>query len=210
LLMANDIPTPEYQFIQRRGTSVREDLGLPLIVKLNESGGSVGIDNQAVKETIQDTQDKVTYMISTYKLPVIVEKFIDGREITVIVFEDSKKKHIFMAEKIFKLKPDGEHAFTSIESYDDVDSYQYRRLDDEPLVGKITELAGRAFTALRNNDYAKFDVRVDEATHTPYFTDCNPNTAFGPEQPIVEVTELYGVTFEHLLSSLMSKHAKKI
>src|SRR5579859_7641095 len=50
LLLSYDIPTPSFQFIRRAGTLVEEELGLPLIVKLNESGGSVGIDNKAVKE----------------------------------------------------------------------------------------------------------------------------------------------------------------
>lgn len=210
LLMANDIPTPDYQFIQRRGTAVRQDLGLPLIVKLNESGGSVGIDNAAVKKTIEDAQEKVNEMIGTYKLPVIVEKFIDGREVTVIVFDDGKKKHVFMGEKVFKKKPDGQYAFTSIESYDDPDFAHYERLDDEALASKISDFAVKAFNALRNRDYVKFDVRVDAETGNPYFTDCNPNTAFGPDMPIVEVTGLYKVTFEDLLASLMTKHAKNL
>src|SRR5258706_2645582 len=106
LLMAYGIPTPAFQFIRRAGTAVHEELGLPLIVKLNESGGSVGIDNKAVKETIEDAQERVNDLIGTYKLPVIVEKFIDGGEVTVIVFEDSQKKHVFLAEKVVRLKPD--------------------------------------------------------------------------------------------------------
>lgn len=59
LLDANDIPTPEFQFISRRGVKINENLGLPLIVKLNEGGGSVGIDNQAVKETYEQAEEKV-------------------------------------------------------------------------------------------------------------------------------------------------------
>jgi D-alanine-D-alanine ligase-like ATP-grasp enzyme len=51
LLTAYDIPTPPFQFIRRIGTNIDEDLGVPLIVKLNEGGGSVGINNNAVKET---------------------------------------------------------------------------------------------------------------------------------------------------------------
>ena len=50
LLISYDIPTPSFQYIRRAGTMVQEDLGLPLIVKLNASGGSVGIKNKAVKE----------------------------------------------------------------------------------------------------------------------------------------------------------------
>jgi D-alanine-D-alanine ligase-like ATP-grasp enzyme len=67
LMVASGIPTPEFQFIRRAGTKVKEDLGLPLIVKLNESGGSVGIDDHAVKETVEDAQQRVDELISTYK-----------------------------------------------------------------------------------------------------------------------------------------------
>ncbi|MCI0398517.1 MAG: hypothetical protein L0332_16120 [Chloroflexi bacterium] len=211
MLLANDIPTPDYQFIARRGTNVREDLGLPLIVKLNESGGSVGIDAAAVKETLKEAQQRVDELLSAYKVPVIVERFIDGPEITAVLFEDNRKRHVFLGEKIFRTKPDGKHAFTSLESYEDKNAYKYRPVE-ESLASKIEKLTSKAFTALRYKDYAKFDIRVDEETQIPYFTDCNPNTAFGPDMglPFTEVLALYGVTFEEVLASLVSKHAKKI
>lgn len=86
-------------------------------------------------------------------------------------------------------------------------------MKDEGLVRKIEQYVSRAFTVLHNKDYAKYDIRVDESTKTPYFTDCNPNTAFGPSQglPFTEVLEtLYGVKFERVLAALISKYAKKI
>jgi D-alanine-D-alanine ligase-like ATP-grasp enzyme len=210
LLTAYQIPTPEFQFITRAGTSVQQDLGLPLIVKLNESGGSVGIDNKAVKETYEDAQKQVDGLIKTYKIPVIVERFIDGPEITVVVFDDGRQKHVFLGQKVFRSKPDGKHYFTSLESYG-FDSYTYERVEEE-LANKVTKLAQRAFKGLLFNDYAKFDVRVDEQSGTPYFTDCNPNTAFGPSLglPFTEVLALYHVSFDQVLASLMSKYAKKI
>lgn len=212
LLMAYDVPTPDFQFIRRAGTALQEDLGVPLIVKLNESGGSVGIDNKAVKETLKEAQKKVDTMISTYHLPVIVERFVDGPEVTVVVFDDGAKKHVFAAQKVFRVKPDGKHFFTSIESYDDIDAYKYKVIDDEALDAKITRLAVRAFNALQYKDYAKFDIRVDEQTNIPYFTDCNANTAFGPDLglPMTEVLALHGVSFAEVLSSLLSKYAKQL
>jgi D-alanine-D-alanine ligase-like ATP-grasp enzyme len=81
------------------------------------------------------------------------------------------------------------------------------------LAKKIEQYVTRVFGVLRNKDYSKFDIRVDEKTGTPYFTDCNPNTAFGPNLglPFTEVLEtLYGVKFERILASLLSKYAKKI
>lgn len=208
LLMAYDIPTPYFQFIRRIGVGIDEDLGLPLIVKLNESGGSVGIDNHAVKETIKGAQTKADSMISTYKMPVIVEKFIDGPEITVLVFDDGAKKHVFMGEKIFKKKPDGKHYFTSHESYEDENAYKYKKVE-EPLNSKIATLAVRAFRGLLHRDYAKFDIRLEESSGTPFFTDSNPNTAFGPDTglPMTEVMALNGITFQETLISLLSKYA---
>ena len=208
LLMAYDIPTPYFQFIRRAGVGIDKNLGVPLIVKLNEGGGSVGIDNHAVKETVKDAEHKVDSLIGTYKMPVIVEKFIDGPEITVVVFDDGSKKHVFMGEKIFRKKTDGKHYFTSHESYDDENAYKYKKVD-EPLNSKISVLSVRAFRGLLHRDYAKFDVRVEEASGTPFFTDSNPNTAFGPDMglPMTEVMALNGISFQDTLISLLSKYA---
>lgn len=211
LLMAYGIPTPAFQFIRRSKTAVQGDLGLPLIVKLNESGGSVGIDNKAVKETIQEAQRKVNKMVSTYKIPVIVEQFVDGAEITVVVFDDGSRKSVFMGQKVFRKKADGKHYFTSFESYDDLKAYTYKAVE-EPLASKVSQLAIRAFRGLQHKDYAKFDVRVDQETNIPYFTDSNPNTAFGPDMglPFTEVLALHGVSFDEVLASLLSKYARMI
>jgi D-alanine-D-alanine ligase len=212
MMIANHIPTPPFQYILRKGTSIEEKLGLPLIVKLNESGGSVGIDNHAVKETREAAQEQVDNLIGKYKIPVMVEKFIDGLEITVVVLEDSKKKHVFLGQKVFGYKPDGKHAFTSLESYGHKNSYHYQLVEDQVLVRKITVYAEKAFTALRNHDYAKFDVRVEASSGDPYFIDANPNTAFGPSMglPLTEVLDLYHVTFSDVLASLVSKYARKL
>ena len=211
LLMAYNIPTPPFQFCRRANVEIDEELGLPLIVKLNEGGGSVGIDNHAVKETFEATQKKAAKIIQTYKLPVIIEKFINGPEITAAVFDDGTKKNVFLGEKIFRSKPDGKHYFSSIESYDDLRAYKYKEVE-AAMEDKVTALAVRAFNALHHKDYAKFDVRVDLETRTPYFTDSNPNTAFGPDKglPFTEVLALHNISFQDVLISLLSKYAKSL
>ena len=75
---------------------------------------------------------------------------------------------------------------------------------------ELTKLAVRAFGGLQHKDYAKFDVRVDEETGNSYFTDSNPNTAFGPDigLPMTEVMAMYGVNFSDTIASLLSKYGK--
>ena len=171
----------------------------------------MGIDDRAVKETVKDAQKKVEKMLETYRVPMVVERFIDGPEITAVVYDDGQKNQVFLGEKVFRKKPDGRHYFTSIESYDDARAYKYKFVD-EPMASKIAAMAVRAFNGLSFVDYAKFDIRIDESTGTPYFTDSNPNTAFGPDLglPFTEVLALHGVQFQDVLGNLLTKYAKNL
>lgn len=209
LLEHNGIPTPEYKFIKDLRSNTPPGFDPPYIVKLNESGGSMGIDNHAVKETAAQVMKKVEELQGDYKIPVLVEKFIDGAEVTGVVFDDGKSRHVFLAQKKFALKPDGKHEFTSLESYETYNAYKYEFVKEE-LAKKVTDLCTRAFEILRFSDYAKFDIRVGEQDETPYFIDCNPNTALGPDigQPMTGVLQMYGIEFKDVLASLLSKHAK--
>src|SRR6266498_4005631 len=58
LLDYNKIPTPEYKFIKDLRSNTPPSFEPPYIAKLNESGGSMGIDNKAVKETAAQIQKK--------------------------------------------------------------------------------------------------------------------------------------------------------
>jgi D-alanine-D-alanine ligase len=206
LLEYNGIPTPEYKFIKDLRSNTPPSFDPPYIVKLNESGGSMGIDNKAVKETASQVMKKVEDLQGDYKIPVLVEKFIDGLELTGVVFDDGKTRHVFLANKKFKHMPDGKHAYTSIESYSVDNAWKYEPVEDE-LGKKVSELCLKAFEILRFSDYAKFDIRVDEKDMSPYFIDCNPNTALGPgDQPMTEVMKMYMIDFSDILASLLSNH----
>src|SRR5215211_5541678 len=208
LLDYNKIPTPEYKFIKDLRSNTPPSFDPPYIVKLNESGGSMGIDNRAVKETANQLLKKVEELQTIHKIPVLVEKFIDGLELTGVVFDDGKTRHVFLANKKFKLKPDGKHAYTSIESYNVENAWRYEPVEEE-LQKKVSELCSKAFEVLRFSDYAKFDIRVDEKDMTPYFIDCNPNTALGPgDQPMTQVLKLHGIEFPDIIASLLSYHVK--
>jgi D-alanine-D-alanine ligase len=208
LLEMNQIPTPQYKFIKDLRSNTPPPFDPPYIAKLNESGGSMGIDNKAVKETVAQIQKKVEELSTDYRIPILVEKFIDGPEITAVVFDDGKTRHVLLAEKKYRVKPDGKYGFTSIESYDNPNAAKFQFVEEE-LAKKVTELCSKAFDILRFSDYAKFDIRVDKETLTPYFIDANPNTALGPgDQPMTQVMGLHGIDFPDILASLLSKHVE--
>jgi len=88
--------------------------------------------------------------------------------------------------------------------------YKYKKVDEE-LRAKISPLAVRAFRGLHHRDYAKFDIRIEEGSGISYFTDSNPNTAFGPDMglPMTEVMALNGISFQETLVSLLADPYKK-
>ncbi len=131
LLEHNGIPTTQYKFIRDLRSNTEPPFDPPYIVKLNESGGSMGIDNHAVKETAAQAMKKVEELQGKYKIPVILEHFVDGPEIQCVVFEDGRARHVFMGLKKFNVKPDGKHDFTSIESYDIPDAYKWEPVEEE-------------------------------------------------------------------------------
>jgi D-alanine-D-alanine ligase-like ATP-grasp enzyme len=142
---------------------------------------------------------------------VLVEKFITGQEITAVVFDDGRSRQVFQARKKFKHKPDGKHEFTSMDSYYVYEPYVYEFVEPE-LARRVERLSMQAFEVLRFTDYAKFDIRVDEKDMTPYFIDCNPNTAFGPDigLPMTDIMKMHGIEFKDTLTSLLSKYAKSL
>ncbi|HEY5901842.1 MAG TPA: hypothetical protein VIU39_04765 [Anaerolineales bacterium] len=211
LLAHNGIPTPEYKFIRDLRSNTPPAFDPPYIVKLNESGGSLGIDDRAVKDTAAQVMKKVEQMREEYKIPLLVEKFVDGQELTGVVFDDGRARQVFLARKKFAHKPDGKHEFTSQESYYEYYAYKFEPVEEE-LAARVSKLCAQAFDILSFDDYAKFDIRVDEKDGTPYFIDCNPNTAFGPDigLPMTDIMKMHGIEFSEILASLLSKHAKQL
>lgn len=114
---------------------------------------------------------------------------------------------MFLAEKKYRLKPDGKYEYTSIESYYVPRAWKLDFVEVERAT-KVAELCSKAFEVLRFTDYAKFDIRVDEKDNTPYFIDCNPNTSLGPgDQPMTEVMKLHWL---HCFLKQINKSAKVI
>jgi hypothetical protein len=127
------------------------------------------------------------------------------------LFDDGDQIHVFCTEKISDEDPPRKYLYTSFGRYSQPDCYTYR-MADPVVAAEVTRHACRAFTALRCRDYAKFVVRIAQATGATHFTDVNPNTAFGPRPglPFTEVLQLHGITFSRALAGLMTKHARRL
>lgn len=204
LLVQSGIPVPHNQLFNSPNDMIDPSLRFPLISKLNEVHGALEITRDSISENEKHLRERLKYLIKIYEQPVLVEEFIVGREVVVIILEGLNKK-IYMVEKVFNFKDKNrKYQFASFEDQWLVSGYDeihYEKYEDKNL----TEYIKKAFYITKMADYGKFDIRLD-ASNRYYFIDSNPNTAFGPKEiecPMAKILDMYNITFEEILKRLI-------
>ena len=59
------------------------ELDFPLFVKPAREGTGMGIDEKSVVRNMQELEERVEWLLKTYRQPALVEEFLPGREFTV-------------------------------------------------------------------------------------------------------------------------------
>lgn len=196
LLFQNGIPVPKFQIFNNVTDTVDYRLHFPLIVKLNEIHGSVEIGTDSIVENEKELRVKVASLMKVYNQPVLAEEFIAGHEVTVLLVDGAIKK-IYPGERVFT--NGGKYKIVSFEAaWGEKDEYTYKKFD---LTKKIKDDIKKAFDVLKMDDYARFDLRVDQSGRY-YFIDANANPALGPSEAqcaFGTLLDLYSVSFEDVL-----------
>ncbi|HVR62074.1 MAG TPA: D-alanine--D-alanine ligase [Polyangia bacterium] len=182
VLRARGIPTPE-AIVLRTPDTRAVTLPFPLIVKPSREDASVGIYSDSVVHDRVTLDRQVAAVLARYRQPVLVEQFIEGREIYVSLFgQPSGPPQVFPFYEIdFSDMPAGRPRIVSFEGKWVEASDEYRgtkpiRCQDLPpdVEARIRAIVLAAFDAMELRDYARFDIRL-AADGTPYIIDVNPN-----------------------------------
>ncbi len=194
------LPLPGYQLFSSPEEKVDPGLKFPLIVKLNKFHGSVEISQEAVVENEIELRNRVSYIIAKYGGQVLVEEYISGVEITVMIVDDVNSPLVLGEERIMK-RSQKYKMFGFEEAWSDEELYDVKKYS---LSQKIKNDIILAFRVLEMEDYARFELIVDkEGNH--FFIDANSNPAFGP----VEAGEAFGYIL-HMNNIPFSDVAAKI
>lgn len=193
---------PKYQLITEKNGEIDDSLDYPLFVKLNEIHGSVGVNNDSICQNVKQLNTRIDTLMDLYHQPILIEEFIMGREITVIVFEGVRTK-VYAAEKILDPTLDNPYKIVTFDwnwntQFDQAITYQKYDLPES-----VKDQVKTAFDILKMEDYAKFDLRLD-LSDRHYFVDANTNPALGPQNcAISSILNLYDIPFEEVLRRLV-------
>lgn len=176
VLNFHGIPTPAFELAELGEHAV--DVPFPAILKPNEEGSSVGINEDNVVRDSNQMKVKLSELFERYQEPILVEQFISGREISVGVLGTSMGSFeiLPLLEVNFsKLPPNVEGVFgqRAKVTYDDLENYDCPAELDLALENTIVETTLEICHVLEIRDFARLDFRIS-SSGTPYFLEINP------------------------------------
>lgn len=199
MLSWHSTPAEKQQFCQQ----VAAELGWPLFVKPCSLGSSVGIHKvKNMTELTAAVDDALRYDET-----ILVEEFIQGREIELAVLENtipSAAPRVSLPGEICVHHPDGFYSYTAkyIES-NQTDLHVPAKLDPD-LITRLQEIAGEIFTRLKCRGMARVDFFVNDREGKIYFNEINTIPGFTSISMYPKLWEASGLKYPLLLDELIN------
>jgi D-alanine-D-alanine ligase len=184
-------------------------LPMPLFAKPIAEGTGKGIDQNSKITSMGQLRRVCKQLLLEYRQPVLVERFLPGREFTVGILGTAAKAHALATMEIKLL----EHADSEVYSYRNKEECEelvrYKLLPRSDLRHAVESLALNAWRALGCRDAGRIDVRLDEAGR-PGFIEVNPLAGIHPEHSDLPImATMSGVPYIKLIRSIMESAVQR-
>lgn len=174
------IPMPPFQVLDDLKKK-QEFPPFPLIVKPLSEGSSKGIANSALVRTPKQLKEQISTILTQYRQPALVEKYLPGREFTVALLGNGAGLQVLPIVEIqFEQLPANINPIYSYEAkwiWDTVEKpleiFACPAKVTPELKKRIQAVCQAAFRALRCRDWCRIDIRLDEAGE-PNVLELNP------------------------------------
>jgi D-alanine-D-alanine ligase len=193
------LPTPDFAVLDAPGFKL-PDLSYPLIVKPKNEAVSMGIE---IVHDETELRAAAQVIFDQFDQPVLVEQYIEGREINVGLLGNAPPEALPPCEIVF-----GE-AGPKIYTIEDKKGQSGREIQwlcpapiGEELTLKAREIAQKAFTALGCYDCARVDMRLD-ADGNFYILEINSLPSLGEHGSYVIAAAQVGLDFPKLVNRLV-------
>jgi D-alanine-D-alanine ligase len=212
------IQSPYFATAYRGAIDHAHDIAFPLIVKPTSEDGSIGIDSAAVVNSVKELMERVAYIQAEFNSPALIEEYIEGREIyAAILGSHESPQPLPLVEMDLSKLPKGMPRIASQEVKFEKDTEAYKCTKsaiaedlDEDTAAKITEIAIKAYRAVRLRDYGRIDMRLSNKGEV-YVIEANPNPWLSSAQEFAMAAKKSGLTYTQLIEEIvdlaMARHA---
>ena len=176
-----------------------EELGLPLFVKPNQSGSSLGISK------VKEKSELKTALEIAYKEDdeILIESALNGTEVSVGVL-DYKGEVIVLG--ITEIIPDKEF-FDYKAKYEGASQEITPARIDEETTKKVEEISIKAYKSLGMSGFSRSEFIIVDGI--PYLLEMNTNPGFSPASILPQQAKIYGISIKDLCGSEVEKALKK-
>lgn len=187
----------------------------PMIVKPSREDASVGISEQSVVFNEKELQEQVEFLFTTLKQPILVEEYIDGREINSAILGDKEKIPLPLSEISFDTLPDDLPKIVTYEGKWIQESLYFQNTIpvcpaplEEDLSNKLKKLALEVSELFGCRDYCRVDLRLTK-DNQPYILEVNPNPDISIEAGFARAAKVYGLSYDELLIQIIEFALKR-
>lgn len=211
ILKAENIPTPKFQVFLAGNEELEQGLRFPLIVKPNCEGSAKGINKSNVVNDKESLYKKIKETINLYRQEVLVEEFIEGKELTVGILENGKTTILPILEIDFSSCKDSGEFFYSwrIKEYQGnkelglMPTFHCPARLNREVEMRVKETALRTHRAIGCFDISRTDIRLDK-NNTPYVLEINPLPGLNPkESNFPMMAYAAGMKYEDLIEAIL-------
>jgi len=177
-LAYHKILTPKFVTVSDIREIADFDVTFPVILKPNEEGSSIGINEDNVVFDMQNLKIKLQTLLDTYKQSILVEQFIQGREFSVgLLGRQGENPEVFSILEIdySKLPKEignvfGQRAKTK---YGSLDHYICPAKIPKDLKKRLQTISIDIWKYLDIRDFGRIDFRMNNKNQI-YFLEINP------------------------------------
>ncbi len=211
ILKAENIPTPRFQVFAKGNQELDPSLKFPLIVKPNREGSAKGINSSNVVNTEEALFMKIKEIQELYKQEVLVEEFIEGKELTVGILENGKVTILPILEIDFSTcKKSGEYFYTwrmkefqGNAEFGLVPTFHCPARLDKDTEELVKEIAMKTHQAVGCCGISRTDIRLSKDS-VPYVLEINPLPGLNPTEsnfPIMAYAA--GMKYEDIIEAIL-------
>jgi len=175
------------------------DLGLPLFVKPNQSGSSLGITK--VKDKV-DFPKAVDFAFAEDD-EILIESFLDGMEVSVGVVDFNGETIVLGITEIVPHK----EFFDYEAKYEGASEEITPARIDEETRKKVEEIAKKAYNSLGMSGFSRSEFIIMNGI--PYMLEMNTNPGFSPASILPQQAKIYGISIKDLCGNEVEKALQK-
>jgi D-alanine-D-alanine ligase len=197
------IPSAKSVYL-RKGENINideivENLKLPLFVKPNQSGSSLGISK------VKEKSELIAATEIAFKEDdeILIESFLNGMEVSVGVI-DFKGETIVLG--ITEIVPTNEFFDYEAKYGGASEEITPARIDDETRI-RVEDIAKRAYNSLGMSGFSRSEYILMDGI--PYMLEMNTNPGFSPASILPQQARKYGISITDLCGNEVEKAMNK-